>query len=212
MNLSKPLQFPSPWPPPDLVSGLPESTLERIPIVGWLFGSWRRRRRWWVHVREVLIPIERQIVGQLTARSGIGYRADSPSHQRIADLITSVVAAEKGLSHVVLHPDDPIELLFWGPYDDMSPLLFRHVLRKELGIVLSTQEMQWLLRKGVTVSEVVAFCSMKTGEAPTGAPYGNAGPLGDTLGSQQTSNSESRGGGPAHRGNGAADSPSAHAS
>lgn len=212
MNVSKPLQFPSPWPPPDWVSGLRESTLERIPIVGWLFGSWRRRCHWWVHVREVLIPIERQIVDQLTARSGIGYRADSPSHQRIADLIASIVAAEKGLSHVVLHPEDPIELLFWGPYDDMSPLRLRDALQKELGIVLSTQEMQRLLRKGVTVSEVVAFCSMKTGEAPSGAPCGNAGPLSDTFRSQRMSSSESRGGGPPHRGNGAADSPTAHAS
>jgi len=114
-----------------------------------------------MHVREVLIPVEQQILGQLTARSGIGYRADSPSAQRIAELAARTVAAEKGLSHVVLHPDDPIELLFWGPYDDMSPFRFAIQLRKEFGIVLSTEEMEAFFKNHMTVSQVIAFCLTK---------------------------------------------------
>lgn len=162
MSLTQPLQFPRPWPPPNCPFGTAQSTLEKIPIVGRLLARWRDRRRWWVHVREVLIPIEQQIVGQLLARSATSYWADSPPHQRIADLMATVIAEEKGLSHVVLHPDDPVELLFWGAYDDMSLLRFALRLRKECGVALSREEMEAVFEKHMTVSELIGFCLAKT--------------------------------------------------
>jgi hypothetical protein len=148
--------------------------LKKIPIVGWLFAWWQDRRRWWVHVREVLIPIEQQIVGQLLARSATSYWADSPTHQRIADLMATVIADEKGLSHVVLHPDDPVELLFWGAYDDMTLLRFALRLRKEVGVVLSREEMAVVFERHMTVSELIAFCLAKTSQTPACVPRVNS--------------------------------------
>lgn len=89
--------------------------------------------------------------------------------------MATAVAEEKGLSPITLHPDDPVELLFWGAYDDMSALRFALQLRKDFRIVLSTEEMEAFFKNHMTVSEVIAFCLTKDSQASSGRAGGNAG-------------------------------------
>lgn len=68
------------------------------------------------------------------------------------------IAQEKGLGSITIHPDDPVELLFWGAVDDMSPLVFALALQEELGIALSHEDFEVFFKNHMTVSDVIAFC------------------------------------------------------
>lgn len=68
----------------------------------------------------------------------------------MAKIISDVVALEKGLSHSpALHPDDPFPLLFWGPFDDLTPLFVREEFRKKFRreiperLILDAWNEQW---------------------------------------------------------------------
>ena len=163
MSLLAPLEFPCPWPPPDCPSGANlRSMCMRVPFLGWLLDFWWQRHRHRLHISQVLMPIERQIVCQLIARSPTRFWINSPSQKRIVELIADAVAKEKGLQSIVLHPDDPIELLFWGAYDDMSPLRFVLELRKKYRITLSAEDVDSFFIKHMTVSDVISFCLTKS--------------------------------------------------
>lgn len=170
MDSPQPLHFPSPWPPPASPEGESSmSALRYIPIIGRVVGWWQGRRRWAAHVSRVLMPIERQIVDQLAMRPRMTLWSNSPSrHQTVAQLMATAVAQEKGLSPVTVHPDDPVELLFWGAVDDMSLLRFALHLEKECGIVLSIEDAEAFFNKHMTVSEVIAFCLAKDPALSTG--------------------------------------------
>ena len=130
VDTCEPLHFPSPWPPPES----PDNNL--------------------------LASIEKQIVDQLTARSCLNNLNNWPDSRRrqIAQLISDAIKAEKDLSNVQIHPNDPIELLFWGANDDMSALVFSLVLQKQYGIKLTSQDFHMLWRQHATTSDLIEFC------------------------------------------------------
>lgn len=153
MAAFEPLRFPTLWPPPNCpVDERTERPLLRLPLVGWIVRSWESRLRYARHLAEVLIPLEQQIIEQLAARSDDQAWPGLPAHRRIAELIAAAVADEKFLAHVVLHPDDLAELLFWGAEDDLSPLIFSTQLESELGIRLSKEDWDAIRTKRMTVS------------------------------------------------------------
>lgn len=159
MNTCQSLRYPSPWPPPVLPqSTRSKSMIDRMPIIGWLIEQWRERHRRSVYLSQVLMPIQGQIVDQLRARPHNTLWSQSPCRQRIAEFIETAVAEEKGLASVTIHPDDPIELLFWGAEDDLSALRFALRLQKECGIMLSTSDLETFVRNHMTVSEVIESC------------------------------------------------------
>tara|TARA_R100000789_G_scaffold84186_2_gene79810 strand:+ start:2717 stop:3292 length:576 start_codon:yes stop_codon:yes gene_type:complete len=127
-----PMQYPIPWPPPDLPS-FPPHPLSRIPVLGWPFRYFRWLRYSSQHQRVVLDPIAENIVAQLEKRP-----TDSPwpicaDQKVLAKIISDAVAFEKGLPvSPALHQDDPFPLLFWGPFDDITPLIVRVECRKKL--------------------------------------------------------------------------------
>ncbi len=76
-------------------------------------------------------------------------------------MISEAVAREKRLAYVSLHPSDPVELLFWGPEDDMSLLRFALAFRERFRIALGHDEMMHFLSESFTVSQVVAYCAAR---------------------------------------------------
>lgn len=82
--------------------------------------------------------------------------------------MASAVAQEKWLAHVTLHPDDLVELLFWGVDDDITALQFKLKLHWELQIVLSWEDFEAFVRNHMTVSEVIAFCLAKASGTSSG--------------------------------------------
>ena len=56
-----------------------------------------------------------------------------PEQRSLAQIVSDAVCLEKGLTNSpALHPDDPCPLLFWGPFDDMTPIIVEMDSRKEL--------------------------------------------------------------------------------
>ena len=87
------------------------------------------------HQKEVLDPIAEEIVAQLESRPLDGPWPVTSVQKSLAAIISDAVALEKGLPHSpALHPDDPFPLLFWGPFDDISPLIVRVESRGKLNL------------------------------------------------------------------------------
>ena len=119
------IQYPIQWPPPELPP-FPPHPLARIPVVGWPFRYFRWLRYSSRHIREVLDPIAEEIIAQLEMRPAHGPWPCEPTQKAIAAIISDAVGLEKGLTQSpALHPDDPFSVLFWGPFDDLTPLHVR---------------------------------------------------------------------------------------
>ena len=128
----KPLNYPKVWPPPDLPPASPESfeyKMKHIPILGWVVAYIIWLFRWRRFKQEVLNPIEDEIVVQLDARGTI----ESPPP---------------------LYPEDPFGPLFWGPFDDLTPLIVDLEIQKEFGfripndgLIAQAWKEQWTIEK-----------------------------------------------------------------
>ncbi len=113
--------------------------------------------------------IERQIADQLNRRPA---RSDAwPTDRlcrRIVEILAGAMREEKEvlLTHVTLHPDDPVVLLMWGCYDDLTPQLFLQRLQSEFQFVIPREQLcqftpcspQHIDDKR-TVREVVEYCA-----------------------------------------------------
>jgi hypothetical protein len=84
-----------------------------------------------------------------------------PSHQRFADIIASAVAEEKSLRTFAVHPDDPVEALFWGAEDDMSPLHFALQLHKEFGVAISAADVDTFFKNHMKVCDLCRFIDLR---------------------------------------------------
>lgn len=133
----QPLKFPKPWPPPDRAQG----ELARIPILGWLMMGIAEtvemltRNAYW----KLQFDIEAQILRQLAARYDLQVTWPTDAVQkRVVTALSAAVCDEKGLDRLVLHPHDPAILLLWGPYDDLTPELFRRELEWEFHTKIAT--------------------------------------------------------------------------
>ncbi|QDT29019.1 hypothetical protein [Gimesia panareensis] len=159
----EPLKYPLVWPPPGYPAPSPESReakFRRIPLLGW-FPSWILRHiRWRKHYYEILEPIAEEIVEQLEARpqiadwSSISSGFATSRHQKIAEIISDAICLEKGLENPPpLHPEDPSSLLFWGPFDDLTPLIVGMEIHKEFNchvprdVLLLAWQQDWCLRE-----------------------------------------------------------------
>ncbi len=131
-----PLQPPIPWPPPD-IPPYPRHLLSRVPIVGWPFRYFRWLHYWSLHQKNILEPIEQSIVAQLQKRPAVGPWPQALDERLFVELVSQAVAFWKGLATpVAIHPDDPLQLLFWGPFEDLTPLQVCNETRKHLKRVI----------------------------------------------------------------------------
>jgi hypothetical protein len=117
----------------------------------------------------VLQPIERQIVQQLQSRHPATAWPNAPRRAEIVHMIGEAVAKEKAIDSIAIHPDDPIELLFWGAYDDMTPLHFAMALRTRFGVMVPCEDMLRSCQNHLKVHEVVDDCLRRLGSAPGAA-------------------------------------------
>jgi hypothetical protein len=167
-----PLSFPTPWPPPPCERHF----LRRIPILGWLIGGL------WEGLTGYRDPchraIELHITEQLEARpeQNVNWPTDS-NQRRVVEILANIVCIEKCLSAncVALHPDDPVVLLMWGPFDDLTPIEFRFRLGDAFGrkfaddvfafLFPETADRSRLLDNGRTVGQLVEYCAIRTSNA-----------------------------------------------
>ncbi|WP_298860415.1 hypothetical protein [uncultured Gimesia sp.] len=160
----QPLNYPKVWPPPNMSPASPECfeyKIKYIPIAGWIVAFILAQFRWSRFRREVLSPIEDEIVEQLDARETMNnwYQTqqwlDTPQKQKIALIISEVIGLEKPIeSPPPLHPEDPFGPLFWGPFDDLTPIFVRFEIEKHFGcripsndLVFRAWDEQWTIAK-----------------------------------------------------------------
>lgn len=117
----------------------------------------------------MLEPIERQIVEQLQSRQSATAWPTSPRQAEIVRMIGESVAKEKSIDSIAVHPDDPIELLFWGAYDDMTPLQFAMALRNRFGVIVPCEDVLRYCQHHLKVHEVVDDCLRRLGSTPGAA-------------------------------------------
>lgn len=163
-----PLVYPSVWPPPALPPPVPgswEARLKRIPILGWFPVFLIRYLRWRKHYSEVLEPIAFEITEQLEARpmvagwSSRSHWFSTARHQKIAEIISDAVALEKFLvDSPPLHPEDPFPLLFWGPFDDLTPLTVGLEIQKEFEASLTSEGIRQAWEENWTLREFIDYC------------------------------------------------------
>ena len=145
MNDIRPLQLPSNWPPPPF----PEPSSRelwwwRIPVIGWFVAYFMYLCRISEHRKRSLFPLEEEIVRQLSSRPSFQWYPPGSDEAEIVSALAEAVAHEKGIELPSIHPDDPTELLLWGAYDDLTPLVFRMKIRKRLTVEFPNDD--WLLQ------------------------------------------------------------------
>lgn len=158
-----PLRFPKPWPPPDFPDRNDEKTgLERLPVFGWFVRYWYRSRQSQLHTKNVLAPIADQIVEKMESRPSICEWPETEIGRQIVLKISETVCLEKGLDFPpALHPDDPLILLFWGPFDDISFLTVKCDLEKQLSIQLPVDTLLRIADENWTVRKFIDYCEQR---------------------------------------------------
>lgn len=102
----------------------------------------------------MLNPIADKIVDQLIARPAEFEWPKLEPHRSIAKIISHAVGLEKGLPHSpALHPNDMFGPMFWGPFDDLTPLIVWAECREQLklaipeSVFIDAWEQGWTLRQ-----------------------------------------------------------------
>ena len=153
-----PIQAPQQWPPPaEPPPSADKLKWTRWPIVGIVLRLYFASRRRSHHTWHVLKPIEEQIVAQLVGRNG-NTEWQSELHAEIAGLISHAIAEEKSIEQPTIHPDDRFDLLFWGAYDDMTPLVFSLAFHDRFQINVTSDDMLQFYEQQRTIGEFVGFC------------------------------------------------------
>jgi hypothetical protein len=142
MEIHQPLKYPQPWPPP-----VDEPKPEKISSGFGAVKNWVHRVFYGTHREIVWYEIERQICDQLNRRPQHGDWPSDTTRQRIVKALSNAVQREKEhpLDHVTLHQDDPIVLLFWGCYDDITALIFCKNLESDFGVLISHEAWEKLM-------------------------------------------------------------------
>lgn len=158
-----PLRFPKPWPPPAFPDRSGEKIgLERVPVFGWFVRYWQRFRQSQLHMKNVLDPIADQIVQQLESRPSICEWPGTEIERQIVLKISETICLEKGLDFPpALHPDDPLILLFWGPFDDISFLVVKCDLEKQLSIQIPVDTLLRFADENWTVRKFIDYCAQR---------------------------------------------------
>lgn len=126
------IRYPTPWPPPDPPE-FPSHPWSRLPLIGRVFHYFRWIRYSGQHQKAVVEPIADEIISQLETRPAEGPWPTAPKQRAFAQIVSDAVRQEKGLTNPpALHPDDPFPLLFWGPFDDITPLIVKMESRNKL--------------------------------------------------------------------------------
>ena len=124
----------------------------------------------------MLDPIAEEIIAQLEMRPIDGPWPTTPEQKALATIISDAVALEKGLPNSpALHPDDPFPLLFWGPFDDLTPLIVRTESRAKLNreiperFILDGWNKRWTIQRFIEQCSTIASSEPNVGE-PKNAP------------------------------------------
>lgn len=94
------------------------------------------------------------IIMQLESRT-LEFKYDDELRDNILMILRKSVAKEKGMKDVLIYPDDPIKLLLWGPYDDLSPLLFLIDIEKCYKVRIDPILYRRLINEDITANEFV---------------------------------------------------------
>ncbi len=149
----KPLTFPVPWPPPTKPT-LPELPSDASRWRRWLRSSRLRFSCWDLALSAELYAIEHQILVQLERRRGASIIwPEEPKRQRIVSVLRQACSPWKIDGSVIVHPQDPAILWFWGPVDDLSQLQFMMEFDREFSIQVPRDFVLQLLRESSNSGE-----------------------------------------------------------
>ncbi len=165
-----PVKYPELWPPPDLPP-YPQHWSSRIPLIGYVSRHVQRQKQWWAHFGSVLEPIADGIVNQLIDRPSELVWPENEPGRSIAQIISNAIADEKGLPQSpALHPDDPFQPLFWGPFDDLTPLIVGMECRAKLGMTLPKEIFDDAWNQRWTIKQFIetATLSLPSASQPAG--------------------------------------------
>ena len=102
----------------------------------------------------MLDPIAEEIITQLELRPTDGPWPIDSEQKALATIVSEAVALEKGLAHSpALHPDDPFPVLFWGPFDDITPAIVRMESRDKMNceipgdFIIDAWNQRWTIRR-----------------------------------------------------------------
>jgi hypothetical protein len=152
-----------PWPPPEPPPGpAPSRHWLFLPVLGWIIWAILDHRRMVPH-RAILDRIESQILLQLKDRPSRSPWPEGSPHRELARLLEKAAAAEKGLKHVTVYPDDPVAPLLWGPFDDLSPFFVATGLERMLGIRMSQHDLITFFERRFTVDQWLDWCLARSG-------------------------------------------------
>tara|TARA_R110002049_G_scaffold1232_1_gene9211 strand:- start:521 stop:1105 length:585 start_codon:yes stop_codon:yes gene_type:complete len=170
-----PVRLSQAWPP--VISPPPppaqrEHRFKRIPLVGWvlagILASSRRRSHAW----QELAIVEKEIVDQLEARGQIDNWVkknnwfNTPEKQQIALIISEAIGLEKPLeSPPPLHPEDPFGPLFWGPFDDLTPLTVRLEIQKKWNLHIPGDSISLAWEGDWTILQFIEYCENSINDA-----------------------------------------------
>ncbi len=150
-----PLHYPPDWPPQSMPPLQFDHWAARIPIIGQVAIFFANHSHYWNHIEKVWGPIENNIIQQIEGRPALQEQGAKSKEEKIVMALAKAACQEKGISPPrELHPDDPGVLLMWGPFDDITPLIFRMNLEKSPGIKLTTETAYKICEPGLTVSEI----------------------------------------------------------
>ena len=112
-------------------------------MIGWIVASFMYSGRVSKHSEQFLRPLEEEIICQLQSRSSFQWYPPRSVEAEIITALAEAIADEKGIEMPSIHPDDPTELLLWGAYDDLTPLVFRLKIQKRLTVLLPNDGWLW---------------------------------------------------------------------
>ncbi len=143
--------MPDRWPPeapPALPPTENEVRLRRIPLGGRLIADFIANRRRLNQLSSSSEPIARGIALQLEARSPFEPWGESPRQQVMLRELAEAITLEKSLTvPPAIHPDDPMPLLLWGAFDDITPLILQTKLRLSPDLLQRAYREVWTVRK-----------------------------------------------------------------
>lgn len=113
------------------------------------------------YYRYTLIPMAKEILDQLAARQGKQRWPESAQQCKIVKIASRALGSEKELEPPLLHPEDSCNLLFWGLFDDLSPLVFRSKIEQEFGVKFTYEESVCFLHEDWTLEKLINFCDQK---------------------------------------------------
>ncbi len=144
------LEYPCEWPPSEIGYFLPIQTRTHN------FWRWPKRQLHQIRLnskhRNTVKEIDRNISYSLSERPEFGGWPLDSEPLRIAKVVSRLLAEERALKRPpALHPNDPIPILFWDPFEGLMPMLVKwefemNIQIDSISVILQAMDEKWTMQ------------------------------------------------------------------